>query len=366
MCKIYNTIGALNDIQYHLDYHHIDEFTSVHELMNFQINYHSTEQQIILIHTHQIEKEKNALEKEINKLNNSISTKKYVIQRLLRKRLLNLYQQIEDLPVPDSKVVPVFKDYYFNLIIWLQIWYTQITSPFKVFFIIQGLNTFLLKKSKRFNYISTNFTDAVNQSSLSDLQKLRQKKIITDQINNSIYGAIGEQKVVNILKNLSDDYILINDFRYSFQPPLYYHRENVYIKSIQIDHLLVSPSGIFIIETKNWSEQSINNPKIFSPVKQINRTNFALFKILTDKVTKSNLNMLNHHWENRKIAIKNIIVFINNKPKEEFNFIKILSLTELLPYIKYFKPGFTHDETQVISDVLLKISDKRSQSNLII
>ena len=37
------------------------------------------------------------------------------------------------------------------------------------------------------------------------------------------------------------------------------------IKSIQIDHILVTNSGIFLIETKNWSEKSLNNPSLRSP-----------------------------------------------------------------------------------------------------
>jgi hypothetical protein len=366
MCKIFNTIGSLNDIQYHLDYNRIDEYKSIDELINFRINYHFTQQQVILHHTEQIEKEKVTLEKEIDELQASILSKRNEIQELLQKRLLNLYQQIDDLPVPCSKVIPILKDYYFNLIIWLQIWFMQISYPFKVFAEKQKLKNILVQKNTRFNFIAENFIDAVNQDSLSHLQALRQKKIIIDQINNSIYGAIGEQKVVNILKNLSDDYVLINDFNFSFHPPLYYKKENNYIKSIQIDHLLIAPCGVFIIETKNWSEESIHNPYLFSPVKQINRTNFALFKILTDEMSKLNFSLLKHHWGNRKVPIRNIIVFINNKPIEIFQFAKILSLIELLPYIKYFTPSFSNHETQIITDFLLKISNKRNQSKLIL
>lgn len=366
MCKILNTIGSLNDIQYHLDYNQIDEFNSVDELINFRTNYHLTQQQVILNHTQQIEKEKVNLEKEIDRLQDSILTKRTALHKLKQRRLLTLYKQIDDLPIPGSKVTPILQDYYFNLIIWLQIWFMQISYPFEVFAIKQKLKNILLKKNKRFNFITANFIDAVNQSSLSHLQTLQQQKIIIDQINNSIYGAIGEQKVVNMLKNLPDDYVLINDFNYSFYPPLYYKKENNYIKSIQIDHLLIAPCGVFIIETKNWSEGSIHNPHLFSPVKQINRTNFALFKILTDEMSKLNFSLLKHHWGNRKVPIRNIIVFINHKPREVFQFAKILSLTELLPYIKYFGTSFTKDETQNIADLLMEISNKKKQSNLIV
>ncbi|MBK7290418.1 MAG: NERD domain-containing protein [Chitinophagaceae bacterium] len=86
------------------------------------------------------------------------------------------------------------------------------------------------------------------------MTELENKQRVIDEVKNSIYGALGEHKVVKELENLSDENILINDFALTFHPAIYNRQENDYIKSIQIDHLLVTPSGIFIIETKNWSE----------------------------------------------------------------------------------------------------------------
>ena len=175
-----------------------------------------------------------------------------------------------------------------------------------------------------------------------------------DEINSSIYGAIGEQKVVKELENLSNDYFLINDFWLSFSPPIYNRQENDYIRSIQIDHLLVSPFGLFLIETKNWSDQSLNNLSLRSPVQQIKRANFALYKMLSGEMP----GLLNqHHWGERKIPIKNIIVLTNHKPNEEFQYVKIVTLSELLSYIKYFKPSFSSAETQVIAKHLLTLAN---------
>ncbi|MFB9079989.1 nuclease-related domain-containing protein [Flavobacterium procerum] len=187
-----------------------------------------------------------------------------------------------------------------------------------------------------------------------DLQKFESKKKIITALNNTIYGAIGEQKVETVLKKLSDDYILINDFCYSFATPIKYNGD--FIKSIQIDHLLISQAGIFIIETKNWSNRSFDNLELRSPVQQILRTNYALFKLLDDSVQKHNWNFSRQHWGNRKIPIKNIIVFINNAPKEQYQFIKILRLGELISYIQYFNSNFTINETESIANYLLNLS----------
>ncbi|AWK05352.1 hypothetical protein HYN56_14355 [Flavobacterium crocinum] len=242
---------------------------------------------------------------------------------------------------------------------------------FNLFFLskLKSLNIkqkkYFSKKKEHLNYISENFQNVVDQSSFQDLQKLERKTETIKKLNNTIYGAIGEHKVENILKKLSDDYVLINDFCYTFEVPL--KNKGDFIKSIQIDHLLISSFGIFIIETKNWSNDSIENLDLRSPVAQILRTNFGLYKLLESQMNKSAWNLTRQHWGNRKIPLKNIIVFTNISPKEQFQFVKILGLDELLSYIKYFSPNFSPQETKTIADSLLVLSkQKKIQSKLTI
>jgi hypothetical protein len=133
----------------------------------------------------------------------------------------------------------------------------------------------------RYQYLVSHFEEAVTESGRGALNDLDHKKRVIDEINSYIYGAIGEQKVVEELKQLPDDYILINDFTLTFDKPIFYSQERSYIKSVQIDHLLISPAGIFLIETKNWSKESLKNINLRSPVAQIKRTNYALYKLLS-------------------------------------------------------------------------------------
>jgi hypothetical protein len=150
---------------------------------------------------------------------------------------------------------------------------------------------------------------------------------------------------------------LINDFAVSFSRAIYNRVENDYIKSIQADHILVGPSGVFLIETKNWSEKSLESLRLRSPVQQIRRTSFVLFKLLNNEISNLRLNMDSHHWGDKKISIRNIIVFTGPKPKEEFQFVKIVNVNELLGYLTYFKPLFSGRETQRIADILLRINE---------
>jgi hypothetical protein len=68
-------------------------------------------------------------------------------------------------------------------------------------------------------------------------------------------GAIGEQRVIEELARLPDEYTLFNNIRISFGGFIKHGPSNTYIKSCQIDHVVLGFNGIFLIETKNWSEQ---------------------------------------------------------------------------------------------------------------
>ena len=351
MCKVYNSIGSLTTIKSHFHRHNINEFKSLNEVIAFQKNYSTYRQQITSTHEVLIEQEKRTLSIDISQLENSIKTEKINVERELRNELEILKQKLNDLSSSTSA------NFIQRLANSLKKWFLkrkirnkELCVDSKIADSIRTLVEVHSEKNNRYQYIVSHFTEAVNESCLGPLKEIERKKRIIDEVNTFIYGALGEQKVVKELENLSDEYFLINDFCLSFHTPIYNRQENDYIKSIQIDHILVSPSGVFLIETKNWSKESINNLSLRSPVEQIKRTNFALFKILSKEITNYNkLNLHQHHWGDRKIPIRNLIVLTNLKPKEEFQYVKILTVNEILGYVNYFQPIFSSKETQEIA-----------------
>ena len=177
-------------------------------------------------------------------------------------------------------------------------------------------------------------------------------KEVLEGLYTLIAGAIGENSVVKELQELSDKYVLFNDFSIKFNPPIFNRKENDRICSIQIDHLLIANSGIFILETKSWSKQSIKDLDLRSPVKQIMRTSYALFVLLNSESEYNEINLNTHHWGNKQIPIRSIIVMTNEKPNEKFKYVKVKSLNELNGYITYFDPIFYDAEVKNISDYL--------------
>jgi len=194
----------------------------------------------------------------------------------------------------------------------------------------------------------------ISERCKKSLDDLTYTKEVVDGLYTLVAGAIGETSVVNALQQLSDDYYLINDFSIRFDPPIYNKKENDRIFSIQIDHLLVCQSGVFLLETKNWSKTSVENLDLRSPIKQTLRTSFALFVLLNSDSQLNDIKLERHHWGARKIPIRNIIVMINEKPKEEFKHVKVLSLKELIGYIQYFDQTFDGEEVKGIFEYLKK------------
>lgn len=361
MCRTYNMIGSLTTLKSHFEENNINDFKSLKEVIDFQISYPTLRQQLISNHEKLIEQEKNMLNTDLEQLDMTIETQKQQTAQRLTDEIDKLKQQLNistnDAPTNlFQKLIGNFKEWNYK---------RQLRQKEHNFdkVVIKSIKNFVdirQVKNNRYQFITSQFNAAVKESSQTALSEIERKKSVIDKESSFIYGALGEQKVVKTLETLSDAYFLINDFAVSFSPAIYNRQENDYIKSIQVDHLLVAPSGIFLIETKNWSEKSLENLSLRSPVQQIKRTSFVLFKLLNNEMNNFHLPLDKHHWGDKKISIKNLIVLTNTKPKEEFQYVKILTLNELLGYINYFKPTFSSIETQRIAEFLVKINDRKT------
>lgn len=353
MCKVYNQIGCLTAIKSHLRQQNVNEHQSLKELIAFQNDYLIVRQQIVTHHTDLIIQERNNLSVEIVQLNQSIKDKKQEVEQQLQLKLEKLQNSLDNLPSVHANIFQKLINYIIQAYLKLLIWISKHTFNSKVASALQNLTKDYDNKRRRHEYIVSDFENAVKESYSSQLKEHDRQKTVIDQINNSIYGALGEEQVVRELEKLSDDYILINDFTCKFHSAISYQKGNDYIMSIQIDHILVSPSGIFLIETKNWSKQSLSDPNLYSPVEQVKRANYAIYRMFNGDTSKAKLTLRDHLWGSKKIPTRNIVAFINHKPAEEFKYVKVLSLDKLLGYIKYFEFCLSDNETQKIADYLL-------------
>ncbi|TDP57631.1 nuclease-related domain-containing protein [Flavobacterium dankookense] len=358
MCRTYNKIGSLKSLKIHLEKNNIHDFKSIKDVITFQNSYQTLRQEQLAFHESQIEHEKNQLNIDLPVLQTAAETlKQETIQKLteeieiLKGQLYNSSQNASTNLFHKLKIA--FRNWNYKI----QIKNLEQNFETNVKMAISPLLEEYNLKSHRFDYLSTRFDDAVTKSAFHSISELDRKKTIIEEKKSYIYGALGEQKVVKTLEALSDDYFLINDFDVSFYTAIYNSQEDEYIKSIQIDHILIGPPGIFLIETKNWSEKSLENVNLRSPVEQIKRNSYAFFQILNNKVKRKRNLLDRHHWGDKKIPIKNVIVFTNSKPKEEFQYVKILTVNELIGYVNYFKPIFSYEEINSIAEIIIQVNE---------
>lgn len=358
MCNTHNTIGSLSTLKSHLEKNNIHDFKSLKEVIDFQKSYTILRDQLISYHENIIEQEKNILSIDLPILKTKIETKGLLEIARLTNEIDTLKQQLY---ISSNKPsINFFKKIASTLRYWnykKEIKRKEGAFDVKVKMSISKLVEDYQAKNERHQFITSHFKEAVNLSAQYPLLELDRKKATIDEVNNFIYGALGEQKVVKVLEKLSDEYFLVNDFSVSFSTPIYNRNENDYIKSVQIDHILVGPAGVFLIETKNWSEKSLENLSLRSPVEQIKRANFVLFYLLNSEMSNYHLRLDIHHWGDKKVPIKNLIVFTNTRPKEEFKYVKVLTVNELLGYVNYFKPIFSNTETKNIANMILRINE---------
>ena len=343
MAKIFGITESLKSLKSELNGKGINRFSSVKQIKDFLSNY-KLEKNTIL------KNESDKLDEEYFKTSSNL--KKLIIKR---DKIINSENDRIDNKISDlNKKIEIIKSRNVNFII-------KLFLKIKLYSLNKQLNKLIRTKSSLIDllvkdvnkniksdelFIKTYKKDKQNlikKGAKSQLDELKYTRDVLENLKNLISGAIGENLVVNEIKKLGDDYTLINDFNLSFSDPKYYKKQDDWIYSAQIDHLLISKAGIFLIETKNWSRKSVDTISLRSPIKQIQRSNFALFIYISE-----NISLNEHHWGEQTIPIRNLIVMINNKPTGRFKYVAVKLLKELNDYLKYFEPVLTQSQYEKV------------------
>lgn len=348
MARIIGTIESLKSLKTELKNRGITRFNSVKEINNFLSNYNSEKLEIFNKTTKDLENEFSEtcinLKKRIQNKSEIIDfeTEKFNNQILLLKRKIDLIENEKN------------KDFFKKIISNIRLYFTKN----KLNYILYNKTTLINSPAKNIskminqdehfiNVYNTNKQGLIEKRVKPKIEKIEYTRNVIENSKNLISGAIGENLVMKEIAKLSDDFVLINDFNLRFSTPIYFKKKKERIHSIQIDHLLISKAGIFIIETKNWSKSSVKSINLSSPVEQIERFNYALYVYISE-----NISLNKHHWGEKKVPIRNIIVMIKNKPIAKFKYVSVLLLRELNDYINYFEPVFTDSEFKKLTDKL--------------
>ncbi len=357
MTRVIGQIETLKRLKATLSTKGISRFNSIGEINEFIINYDNEKQELFFKIEHDLDLELDTLQAEGFDLQKYYDTLKTNAATRLNGVIRSLKTKCETINANPTRNPLKEVGYWYLLQIFLATKFI-LEKSFKSIIWIQTFRTHKRLKSSmnKINDYVTNREAIISTQYTQKIKELEYTKTVVTDLNPLIAGTIGENLVEKELKKLSDENILFNDFSVVFEKPIYYKKDKSRIFSIQIDHLLVTKSGLFVIETKNWSKNSIERLDLRSPVEQIKRSSFALYATLTF-AKQLNDKLPYHHWGEKKIPIRELVVMINNKPKEEFNFSKVLTLNELNGYIAYFDPIFDDSEVELISNYLTKIKN---------
>jgi hypothetical protein len=354
MAQIHGQIESLKKLKYELESCGIHRFKSIKEINDFLYNFQHEKEAII-------NTQKEILKNEIKDLSLRIKENQDKRERTKSKTLIETEVIIDTIRINvDNLTAKVNKGFIRKILYSIRLKkqkellnYYSSNTPLIISKAIKDIQEKIENDENQLKYINENLELIINERSLPEIQKLNNVKRTIEDLHPLIAGAVGESLVVKEIEKLPDEYILINDYNLRFSRPIYNRNKNDRIYSIQIDHLLISKSGVYILETKNWSKKSVESLDLRSPVEQITRTSYAMFIILNDSWDK----LTEHHWGDKQIPIKNIIVMINEKPNADFKYVKVKSLRELNKYLTYFEPIFTENEVERIAKYLIKIQD---------
>ena len=339
MAKVYNKSGCLTNLIGILKDNEIYAFETLEDIYAFRYSYKDSINKIKQKGISKLKASISALEKECKILSSKIGSHTQTEKDSLKANLAELNEKINKLKKPKRIIEKILlfveKRKFLQRKLKLEKYIEREKTK------LSDLNTQLKNKKDKPQEWITVYT----QNEIEKQEKI--VSIFKEEIN-LFYGAEGEEKVIEALSTLPQNYTIINDYQLRFWRPIYDKRNTDRIYSIQIDHIVVGPTGIYLIETKNWSKESLENIDLLSPIKQLSRHSFAMFVLLNQAVKEGKMRHLVNHWGKMKISPRNIVCMINFKPMQQFQYVTVLTLQEITHYISRQKQEYTEEELEDI------------------
>ena len=355
MTTVHGQIESLKRIKETLAEEGIDRFSSIQDIKKFKSTFEIEKEEIQSKAKVDYALELEALHVKANALESAYKDCYATKTNAHDLRIENYIAKKEDLEAAEKTNLFVAAYLWvYQMLLSVFIWYYDTTFQMRVESETRQPQNAMTTAKAQYEWFKANKGTLLNDRILPQLQELRRITRVIEKLQPTIKGAIGENLVQKELKKLSGNNYLINDFSLEFETPLYNRKEDDYICSIQVDHLLVTPAGIFNLETKNWNKNTVQRVDMRSPIAQVKRTGFALYVVLNGRM-KQHMQLSEHHWGELKIPIRNVVVVTNAMPHAKFRDAGVKNLSELNNYIHWFDPLFDAVEVKRIAEQLKRM-----------
>lgn len=298
-----------------------------------------------LMKTNEVEDEIRLLESDIDNLKKELDSRSSEIKDKINLRISNLEEEIDNLGKIKFSFLSIFSFLKAKIDLRNR---KKLLKNLNLNF--QGVHDRLLEKeysnlqaaTNRYAYLKDNKTNEIEKR----IKSLHNKIESIAKIKNSpeYHGAIGELAAIKNLDDLPDDYFLLNDVFLELSE--YIRFDNSYLKSAQIDHVVIGPTGVYVIETKNWSAEFVQqnfSEGNFTPYDQVRRGNYLVYKYL-----------------NGSTKIKSIIAIHGARipPSEEYA--RVMRSNELSHHILKGNNAFSPEGVNEIAELLIPLVNSKN------
>ena len=344
MSHVINRSGAEADLFGRLSQKGINRFSSIADMISFKRDYRREIEDFREQKTDEVKAEIEHLVGQEKSLQAEYELRHADQVKLTNEEITRIIEKLAAMP---RNIVSKIRRYFLEKRLWrLENNFDQIVAE-----PLRGLREQIDDTARQSAYLVANHEEVVTRRSAPFIEEIERTVNVLSELAPVIYGAIGEQKAIELLRRLPDDYYIINDYQRSFHRPLHMKSEDDWIYSIQLDHVVVGPTGVFVIETKYWSPKSIASNNLFSPVKQLRRGGFALFVLINNGIR--GYHAFNNHWGAAQISVGNILLMMNATTNEQFQFVKILTESNLLDFITRRPAVLSNEQVRCLVEEVL-------------
>lgn len=155
-------------------------------------------------------------------------------------------------------------------------------------------------------------------------------------------GTKGENKVIEQLSTLNDNYHIFCGLQIWLPYTVRYHGFKN-LRSAQLDFVIVSKKGVFVIEVKNWSDNYVRNYDGFQPHEQVDRAGRVLWITLQHRsidvrVTNVLLSIHNNirYDQNYKMVFVSSLEKINEFLESRYDMLSDDMVEKIIHDLKYY------------------------------
>jgi len=191
------------------------------------------------------------------------------------------------------------------------------------------------------------------KGSIDELARQEWQDLITQiELLKNIFGsqelgvASTELEMLEYLKQLPDDFQVINNINLTVDRGFLF--EGKWLTNGHIDHLVITPSGLFAIEVKNWNRETSDKDSTIDPFRQIKYSAQLCYEMIKPAFPD--------------VSMRSILAFKGHAPDfQTSGIVKSIPLPEVPGYIIWFNDNTLSSQTIIqLRNQILDINKNNS------